>query len=800
MPPDLFHCIIPLPTTHQRLVLLYLACLLLSNSYAPEPNPGPSPHSDPSTNGATDPAHSQTHSLSQTHSSWICGTCDLQVHWSDRGLACDQCGQWFHGQCQSIDTKHYDSLANCSKEPWYCAVCGSPNSITAFDLHGVDWSDSPFPDLPNSCGTPTDQNFRPFHASTPTRANQQDKSKYRPLRIINVNFQSASSKRAELPNLLDSMKPDVILGTETWLDPSIATAEIFPNSYNYKVYRRDRGGRGGGVLIAVRNNLESYIVPELENDDCELIWVRLKLKGRRTLYLGAYYRPDVADEQSLLKFSASLHRASQQQNACLLVGGDFNFPGLDWESATLKTKSPCPRLHNDFLSLVYDNGLEQLVKEPTRDDNTLDLFLTNCPQLVPRVEVVPGLSDHNIPYCEFNICVPRKKQQQREILLYNRADWPSLRRAAIDLSTELQQMQDTATTEELWTTFKEKLQKAVKSSVPHRLTRTKVNQPWVTADLRRLINKKDRIYRCMKKTGSDHLRARFKDLRRTIQRLLRRSYWCYLNNILTGEDDPDRAGKNKRFWTYVKNQKSSCVGVAPLKKDGQLTSDPMVQAEVLNAQFQSVFGDGATYTDEDFQTKIGTPALDIPPMDAIHITPHGVKKLMMILDPNKATGPDGISPRILKELAEELAPGLTTIFQSSLATGLVPADWKDAHVTPIYKKGEQYDPANYRPVSLTCVACKLMEHVVVSAMMQHFDAHNVLADNQHGFRRGRSCETQLLGLTEELMSNLEGGKQTDVLVLDLAKAFDRVNHSLLAHKLRNYGVQGAALAWIESFL
>ena len=95
---------------------------------------------------------------------------------------------------------------------------------------------------------------------------------------------------------------------------------------------------------------------------------------------------------------------------------------------------------------------------------------------------------------------------------------------------------------------------------------------------------------------------------------------------------------------------------------------------------------------------------------------------MMILDPNKATGPDGISPRILKELAEELAPGLTTIFQSSLATGLVPADWKDAHVTPIYKKGEQYDPANYRPVSLTCVACKLMEHVVVSAMMQHFDA------------------------------------------------------------------------------
>jgi hypothetical protein len=304
----------------------------------------------------------------------------------------------------------------------------------------------------------------------------------------------------------------------------------------------------------------------------------------------------------------------------------------------------------------------------------------------------------------------------------------------------------------------------------------------------------------MKKNGSDYLKAQAKVMRRLVQRLLRQSYWNYLNNIFTGEDDPVNAGKNKRFWTYMKNQKSSSIGVAPLKKDGQLTSDPTVQAEVLNAQFQSVFGDGATYSEEEFQTKTGMTILDTPPMDEIHINSQGVEKLMRSLDPNKATGPDGISPRVLKELAEELAPGLTIIFRSSLATGHVPADWKDAHVTPIFKKGVQYDPANYRPVSLTCVACKLMEHIVVSAMLQHFDVNKILNDYQHGFRRGRSCETQLLDFTEELTSNLEGGKQTDVLIMDLAKAFDRVNHSLLTHKLRNYGVQGATLAWIDNFL
>ncbi|KAL8595170.1 hypothetical protein ACOMHN_013843 [Nucella lapillus] len=341
---------------------------------------------------------------------------------------------------------------------------------------------------------------------------------------------------------------------------------------------------------------------------------------------------------------------------------------------------------------------------------------------------------------------------------------------------------------------------AVKTSVPHKMSRPNVSQPWVTADLQRLINRKDRAYRDMKKLGSD--KTYMKQLRREVQRRLRHSYWKYLNNIFTGEDDPERAGKNKRFWTYIKNQKSTGTGVAPLKKDDQLTFDPIAQAEVLNAQFQSVFGDGAEFSEEEFEARTGVPvwASSTPPMDDIHITAHGVQKLMENLNPNKATGPDGISPRVLKELAKELAPGLTAVFQSSLTTGSVPADWKDAHVTPIFKKGEKYNPANYRPVSLTCVACKLMEHIVVSAMLQHFDNNDVLDINQHGFRRARSCETQLLDFTEELTSNLGGGKQTDVLIMDLAKAFDRVNHSLLTHKLRNFGVRGAVLAWIDNFL
>ena len=176
----------------------------------------------------------------------------------------------------------------------------------------------------------------------------------------------------------------------------------------------------------------------------------------------------------------------------------------------------------------------------------------------------------------------------------------------------------------------------------------------------------------------------------------------------------------------------------------------------------------------------------IPTIDDIKISEQRVKKLMENLSPYKARGPDGISPRVFRELAEELAPALTIIFQS--------------YVTTIFKKGEQYNPANYRPISLTCIVCKLMEHIVVSSIMQHFETHCILNDNQHGFRRGRSCEIQLLEFVEELTTNLEGGRQTEIIVLDFATVFDRVNHSLHVHKLQCYGIRSSTITWIANFL
>ena len=109
-----------------------------------------------------------------------------------------------------------------------------------------------------------------------------------------------------------------------------------------------------------------------------------------------------------------------------------------------------------------------------------------------------------------------------------------------------------------------------------------------------------------------------------------------------------------------------------------------------------------------------------------------------------AAGPDNIPTQLLKETAQQMAPLLTFIFQASLDQGKLPSDWKSANVTPIHKKEIKTDPSNYRPISLTSVCCKTLEHVVYSSIFSHLENHQILTDNQHGFCTRRSCETQLI--------------------------------------------------------
>jgi len=166
-------------------------------------------------------------------------------------------------------------------------------------------------------------------------------------------------------------------------------------------------------------------------------------------------------------------------------------------------------------------------------------------------------------------------------------------------------------------------------------------------------------------------------------------------------------------------------------------------------------------------------------MPDINITPDGVHALLSKLHPHKASGPDNILAHILKETAYDITPMLTHLFQQSLNTEDIPQDWRSAWVTPY----QWANPQNYRPVSLTFVVCKTLEHILSSQIMHHLESNDINCTTQFGFRSKHSCESQLLITIDDFAKALNSKKQIYIGILEFARAFDKVSHARLAKKL-----------------
>ena len=608
------------------------------------------------------------------------------------------------------------------------------------------------------------------------------------LKVMQANVDTLTNKMEELQLRIVTERPDIICLQEVL--PKFSLDEIQTDITfkidGYTMYCADNMKRG--TIIYVIDKLPSTQIECTDVPDICACYV--SLSANKTLYICNVYRSpnsDSSNDDSILAYLTVLARGKQDN---LLICGDFNLKDIDWSSQHGRSTAS-----ENLIHFIQDNFLTQHVSEHTRfregqQDSLLDLIITDTPDRITDISFTAplGKSDHVclVYYIDGSY---DSQSHSKESKNYYRGNYVQITEdiAAIDWEDKLNDMD----VNDSWDLFCSVISTSVNQNIPNSRATPRNRQKWMTKDTDQAIKDKHRAYNKYRKNKTEINLESYKKAKNHATQTARNARVNFETRIANNvKDNP------KEFWAYIKHQTSSAKGLAPLlKEDGSLALDAQDKAELLNDFFASVF------TSEDTDNiPVPDPRQVESFLTDIKFTEENILQVIKDMKSGSSAGPDEIHPRVIKETSQAIVTPLCIIFNKSIEEGQIPRAWKDAIIVPIFKKGKRSSPGNYRPVSLTSVCCKLMERIVRKSIHDHINVNKLFASQQHGFRSGRSCNTQLLTVTETWTQWHDSHTPFDCVYLDYRKAFDSVPHARLLSKVNALGIKGKVYEWIEAFL
>ena len=635
------------------------------------------------------------------------------------------------------------------------------------------------------------------------------------IKILFANAdQLTTPKKDELLARIQRYKPMIVAITEakpknSTKDRSIMDYELENYSLHPINLQSDDSGRG--IAVYTHKSLDKSvadITSSVKFEECCLIEIRLR-GGDIMLFSCCYRSPtqsQTADDNNeklnqLLKFIAK----KNYSHRCIV--GDFNYKDINWTSWT--TTHGEASKEQKFIDTIRDCYFFQHIQQETRrrgndQPSTLDLILTDEEMQISEVQhLAPlGKSDHNVIVFDFHCYLDYSKPKVS--FQHSKGDYDGMRAflSALKWVEQFKRLSVTADEETMWSNIKDKLTEVRGKFVPE--SNSLASPSWkskyqfpVNKVTRLAIKEKNKLHRkwMLSRPAVKDQQEWFEyaKARNKVKSLLRKEKRSFERSIAK-----EGKLKPKLFWSHARRKLKTKVGVAPLLANindkNSLVFDDKEKANILQQQFCSVF------TKESLD--------DIPPFNtrswkkikSTAISVQSVEEKLKNLNTNKSFGPDEIHPKLIYELAEILSEPLTILLNSSLRSGKIPKEWKSATIAAVFKKGSRSIPGNYRPISLTCVLCRIMESFLKDAIMKHLLENNLLSPRQYGFINGRSTVTQLLSYLDSCATKIAKGEVVDVVYLDFQKAFDTVPHARLIKKLEAYGIDGEMLSWITEYL
>lgn len=610
-------------------------------------------------------------------------------------------------------------------------------------------------------------------------------AKTKSLSVCHVNIRSLS--RSKLLAIQSSLcnTYDIITLSETHLHAGVCN-DVFQLKGFQDIVRRDRDGAGGGVAIYVRENIAYKRLYEFEHPGIEAIWICVHTVQGKILVCSCYRPPNNGEFWQIFDTILDDIKLSDEYRY-LYVLGDLN--------ADLGTNNG-----KKMLQICNEQNLQYLISEPTRITPTtqtiLDQILTNAHNYVLSTTVSPPIStnDHCTVGVNINFKVQNTEPFYRHIWLFKQADFARFRQALLD--TDFDTVFDDDNVDKICDSWSKKFISVAKSNIPNKNVLVRPNDsPWYTSRLRLMKRKLLRIYRKFKKNTTDNNWENYRQARNEYQYALdvaENHYKSSLTNSLSGNKN------SKSWWRTVKNilGKGSFRSYPPMKYNNSWITDCKEKADTFNHLFLSNCD-----VDTSSATLPDCSSIDeIPTLESITATEQEVLDLLLSLDVSKATGPDGIGPKLLREAGYAIVPSLTRLFNICLNSSKFPQMWKHANVLPLHKKDAASDFGNYRPVSLLSVSSKIFEKIVFKNLFNFLRENNIISPHQSGFQPGDSTTNQLAYLYHVFCQALDSKKDMRIVFCDISKAFDRVWHRGLLFKLSKIGVKGKLLDFFKDYL